>query len=245
MVPEKNDKESYPFKLHQSDLGTFGVFQDYPQADEVLKKLEENADLFRLPNELAFERGRGVHIADFDIEGKLYYIKGKILNRPVSERTLDYPHSLDEYEKDNKTRRLNFSALNELLVNRKIKDRYQKTFNKELLIETPVGFFISKRPEDQSARWTVFEDIPNQINSIPSGKAPFLRMKKENFQEQIHQELKQIGVTINGTGYFDEYDLLPVGNIDNPRFALLDSEAWQLDDNSEELRDISTDSSTE
>lgn len=186
------EKENFPFKIHTNQNGTFGVFSDYPEADSLLHILEENEDNF-LTNPL--NPKRAVFKADFKINNQEFYIKGKDFNFIVGELG-NYPHSLGDHEKENS---MNFSALNELLINRKAQQRYQKRFGKNLLLEKPVGFFISTRDNDKGARWTVFEEIPNIIYEVPADKKEYLANKQIAYEKKFQKSLMKLTL-VTGAG---------------------------------------------
>lgn len=243
LVDNQESKEnSTHFKFLRNENGTFGVFEDYPNAEVLLKEIDQNVDDFKVGTTI---NKRGKTEIGIEIEGKetTFFIKEKMGNRNISKEGYTfkrdepkYPHKMPHFPgEDIWKERMNFSVMNELLANVNASKKYKEKFNKELPIEKAVGFFISNRNEDRGARFAIFEKISNIISydDIPDEKMGQFIKKEREFAEKTAKELKEIGIPHYGLEK-RERDFVASGSVDNPNFILVDSEDWPLHERNDE-----------
>lgn len=223
---ENKETENH-FKFLRNENGTFGIFDNYPNNDKVLEEMSKNHGIF-WTSPVASSRSKDIFPVNIDGEEIRFIAKGKQMNDFVAMDP-NYPNSLPSISGFNKEeQRLNFSVMNELLINRKAQEEYKKKFGKELLVEKPVGFFISTREESKGSRWVIFEQIKNMINSIPQEKRVEFSKKEKEYGDRIYKELKEIGITNDSRGK-TSFDLVSIDDMDNPSFVLVDSEDWHFE----------------
>ena len=228
---ENKETANFHFKLEKDGNGTYGVFDDYPNAEKVIQELKNSVKHFETDTS-AFKQRRDKFSLQITVEGEKLnlFVKGRIKNKDFidEENKINYPHnlpisrnSIDSFD----FQRRGLSVFNELSVNREASKRYKEKFKKELKIEKPVGFFISSRLEDKGTRWVIFEQIQNIIDKfeIPENIIDDYGRKESYFKNKVADELRELGIynriTIG--------DVLGTGDIKNPVFFVLDSESWK------------------
>lgn len=224
-------------KYFKNDQGVFGIFEDYPNADLILKELSNNGAKYfpvlmeyELFNSTISRTKKKISIVTGNMTLSLF-TKGKRQNADFTQTEFASGTYLNFFSYsgedlpgiDNMKR--SFSVLNELCSNRKAQKRYEQKFLTKLFIEKPVGFFVSQRLEDKGARWVIFEylDKVSKEDKVSSG----YDWDEHNFRKGTTLQLSEIGIRNNADAK-SYVDTIWVNNETGSRYFIVDSEDWEV-----------------
>ena len=106
------------------------------------------------------------------------------------------------------------SVIHEIIINLDTRARYKKKYRQELLIEKPIGFFITKSGD----RFIINEYIEN-AELVPWGNE-----QVDKFVDKINKRLNEIGIY---PGDFSARHLLCQKIGRKNKFWIIDTELWQ------------------
>jgi hypothetical protein len=101
---------------------------------------------------------------------------------------------------------------------------YQEHFNEPLSIEKAVGFVIDSKGQ----KWSFYEMIEGQteLDNLPIDKEEKVLEEVRGFKTVMNERLLAIGIDAPGLRIQGANNIMICGDLDKPRFVLIDTEDW-------------------
>jgi len=215
------------FKSISNEHGQFAVLSDYPNPDEILQSISANYESFFQDREQGIGGRRPKFYVNVQLssgEAIKFLVKGKEVNESnevmESLRKGKYPYVPQGKGWFDKYRRETMSVVAEVKIRDKAIKAYRKKYGQELLVEKPVGFYISAEKGHRGSRYVLFE-VVDEIQYMNED----LLKQHDMFVYQIQSRLAACGIE-SDIGF----QAIPVDDKDNPgsvKFTLVDLESWR------------------